>query len=132
MSWETVVALCSTAAIIVVAVVQGRTALATQRLQVAVNTAAVQGQSETDAGKLALAIALATRAEHQETRGRLNAHEEWREELVNTWLPEHKARDLALEREVQKLDPSFVPPPWQPLPRLKRYVPPAADAAPPV
>lgn len=123
-----VAAIVAAAGAIIASVVTGRSALAAQRLQVeqAAKAAAAANATaaEDSAGKLALAIALATRAEHRETRGRLDAHEEWREELVNRWLPEHEERDRRVEREVQKLDPTFVPPPWAPLPRLKRYVPP--------
>lgn len=116
-------------ATIIVAVVTGRSALAAQRLQVeqaakasAESTAAT---TRTDEGKLALSIALETRREHQITRGRLDSHEEWREALVNEWLPDHEERDRLVERELKRLDPNFNAPPWKPLPRLRRYVPPA-------
>lgn len=116
-------------ATIIVAVVTGRSALAAQRLQVeqAAKAAAdtTAATTRTDEGKLALSIALETRREHQITRGRLDSHEEWREALVNEWLPDHEERDRLVERELKRLDPNFNAPPWKPLPRLRRYVPPA-------
>lgn len=122
-----IVALCSAAAAVLVAAITGRSAIAAQRLQAAQAAQAQTASARTDEGKLALSIALETRREHRETRGRLDAHEEWREDLVNVWLPEHEERDRLVERELTKVDPTFVPPPWKPLPRLKRYVPPPEE-----
>lgn len=115
-------------ATIVAAVITGRSALSAQRLQVEQARVANTASARTDEGRLALSIALETRLEHRETRGRLDAHEAWREELVNEWLPEHEARDRLVERELQRLDPTFTAPPWKPLPRLNRYVPPEGGA----
>lgn len=126
-----VVAGMAAIATIVVGAITGRSALAAQRLQV---EQAAKAQADTtaattrsDEGKLALSIALETRREHVITRGRLDAHESWREALVNEWLPDHEARDRLVERELARLDPNFTPPPWKPLPKLTRYVPPAED-----
>lgn len=123
-----VVAGVAAVATIVVAAITGRSALAAQKVQAATALTTAQATGRTDEGRLALSIALETRREHRETRGRLDAHEEWREELVNRWLPEHEERDRAVERELARLDPTFVPPPWAPLPRLRRYVPPGEEA----
>lgn len=123
-----IVAAVAALATVVAATITGRSAQEAQRIQAAQAQEAQRLQAnaaaKSDEGKLALSIALETRREHQVTRGRLDAHEEWREALVNEWLPDHEDRDREVEREVQKLDPTFVPPPWKPLPRLKRYVPP--------
>lgn len=109
-----IVAVAAALSAIVVSAITGRSAQAAQRLQEETKREASAAQEETNAGTLALNIA-------RRTDARLNAHEAWREELVNEWLPAHEARDRAVERELAKLDPNYVPPPWQPLPRMNRF-----------
>lgn len=97
------------AAVVIAAVVSARA-----------NRAVAQATQKNDAGQMALSVAMVARAESHDTKARLDAHEAWREELVMDWWPEHKARDTELVEELQKLDPTFSPQPWPPLPKLAR------------
>lgn len=125
----TIVAAISALAAIVSVVVTGRSARDTQAIQAETARAVARGQEEDNAGKLALDIAREIRRDQREIRGRLEVHEVWREDMIGHggWVPRHEVRDRMVDQELAKLDPTFVPPAWEPLPRLRPYVPPPEE-----
>lgn len=98
---------------VVVATVNGRSALAAQKAMGATNLKIAQGEEENTAGHLALDYA-------RQISSRVSSLEEWREETVETWWPKHALRDKAIEAELLKLDPTAKIPPDEPLPRMKK------------
>ena len=97
---------------VVVAVINGRTAIRAQKVQGETNLKIARADDENAAGQLALDFA-------QRVDARLTALEDWREDTVNVWWPQHEARDRAIEIELRKLDPAASIPPPMPLPRLR-------------
>lgn len=101
---------------VIVAAINGRTAITAQRTQGETNLKIARADDENNAGRLALDFA-------QSVEKRLSALEDWREDTVNTWWPQHEARDKAIEGELRKLDPGAEIPPTMPLPRLRTRPP---------
>jgi len=97
---------------IVVAAINGRSALAAQKAQGETNLKIAKGEEENSAGQLALDYA-------RQISNRVSSLERWREETVEQWWPEHRRRDAAIEAELLKLDPQADIPPESPLPRLR-------------
>lgn len=97
---------------VIVAAVNGRSALAAQRSQGETNLKIAKGEEENSAGQLALDYA-------RQIATRVTSLEAWREETVETWWPKHHARDEAIKAELLKLDPSAQIPADEPLPRLR-------------
>jgi hypothetical protein len=97
---------------VIVAAVNGRSALAAQKAQGETNLKIAKGDEENNAGRLALDYA-------RQISNRVSSLERWREETVEQWWPEHRARDAAIEAELLKLDPQASIPPESPLPRLR-------------
>ena len=97
---------------IVVAAVNGRSALAAQKSQGETNLKIAKGAEQNTMGQLALDYA-------RQISERVSSLEEWREETVEQWWPEHRRRDQAIEAELLKLDPNAIIPPESPLPRLR-------------
>lgn len=121
----TAVAAISGVAAIIAAFITGNSAKDAQARQAETARVVAKGVEENNAGKLALEIAQETRKEQRDLRGRLEVTETWRQDMIGPggWVPRHEVRDRVVERELEKLDPTFAPPPWEPLPPLRRYVP---------
>jgi len=109
LSWAGVLAM------IVVAIIGGRFALAGQRAQSRTQTQVAVVQRRSAEGRLALDMAV-------ESRDRLDILEEWQDEISDWWDNDHRPRDEMRDNLLHTIAPDQFAelPKLTPIPRVKR------------